>query len=95
MAIGANPVQRMQTSLPSDDCYTSRQATINSLPLLDPRPPYAPSKCRSMCMCLKREAELKPKRYLFWLEPHPKMPNMSLSRKEADDRAAYIAEQPR
>ena len=48
-----------------------------------------------MCMCLKREAELKPKRYLFWLEPHPKMPNMSLSRKEADDRAAYIAEQRR
>ena len=29
----------------------------------------------------------------FLLEPHPKMPNMSLSRKEADDLAAYIAEQ--
>ena len=31
----------------------------------------------------------------FLLEPHPKMPNMSLSRKEADDLAAYIAEQRR
>ena len=30
----------------------------------------------------------------FLLEPHPKM-NMSLSRKEADDLAAYIAEQRR
>jgi mono/diheme cytochrome c family protein len=29
----------------------------------------------------------------FLLEPHPKMPNMALSRKEADDLAAYIAEQ--
>ena len=32
---------------------------------------------------------------VFLLEPHPKMPNMSLSRKEADDLAAYIAEQRR
>jgi mono/diheme cytochrome c family protein len=31
----------------------------------------------------------------FLLEPHPKMPNMALSRKEADDLAAYIAEQRR
>jgi len=31
----------------------------------------------------------------FLLEPHPKMSNMSLSRKEADDLAAYIAEQRR
>ena len=31
----------------------------------------------------------------FLLEPHPKMPNMSLSRKEAEDLAAYIAEQRR
>ena len=31
----------------------------------------------------------------FLLEPHPTMPNMSLSRKEADDLAAYIAEQRR
>src|SRR5258706_5492763 len=31
----------------------------------------------------------------FLLEPHPKMPNMSLSRKEADDLAAYIGEQRR
>jgi hypothetical protein len=31
----------------------------------------------------------------FLLEPHPKMPNMSLSRKEADDLAAYIAQQRR
>ncbi len=30
---------------------------------------------------------------LFLLEPHPKMPNMNLSRKEADDLAAYIATQ--
>ena len=29
----------------------------------------------------------------FLLEPHPKMPDLSLSRKEADDLAAYIAEQ--
>jgi mono/diheme cytochrome c family protein len=29
----------------------------------------------------------------FLLEPHPKMPNMNLSRKEADDLAAYIATQ--
>jgi mono/diheme cytochrome c family protein len=27
----------------------------------------------------------------FLLEPHPKMPSMSLTRKEADDLAAYIA----
>jgi hypothetical protein len=27
----------------------------------------------------------------FLLEPHPKMPNMSLSRTEAADLAAYIA----
>jgi mono/diheme cytochrome c family protein len=27
----------------------------------------------------------------FLLEPHPKMPNMSLSRNEAQDIAAYIA----
>jgi mono/diheme cytochrome c family protein len=32
---------------------------------------------------------------IFLLEPHPKMPNMLLSRKEADDLAAYIAEQRR
>ena len=31
----------------------------------------------------------------FLLEPHPKMPDMSLSRKEADDLAAYIVEQRR
>ena len=31
----------------------------------------------------------------FLLEPHPKMPNMSLSRKEAEDLAAYIAAQRR
>ena len=31
----------------------------------------------------------------FLLEPHPKMPNMSLSRQEANDLAAYIAEQRR
>jgi hypothetical protein len=31
----------------------------------------------------------------FLLEPHPKMPDLSLSRKEADDLAAYIAEQRR
>jgi hypothetical protein len=29
------------------------------------------------------------------MEPHPKMPNMLLSRKEADELAAYIAEQRR
>jgi mono/diheme cytochrome c family protein len=28
---------------------------------------------------------------LFLLDPHPKMPDMGLSRKEADDLAAYIA----
>lgn len=31
----------------------------------------------------------------FLLEPHPRMPDMSLSRTEADDLAAYIAEQRR
>ena len=30
---------------------------------------------------------------LFLLEPHPKMPNMNLSRNEANDLAAYIAVQ--
>jgi mono/diheme cytochrome c family protein len=30
---------------------------------------------------------------LFLLEPHPKMPNMNLSRNEANDLAAYIATQ--
>jgi mono/diheme cytochrome c family protein len=30
---------------------------------------------------------------LFLLDPHPKMPNMSLSRTEAVDLAAYIATQ--
>ena len=30
---------------------------------------------------------------LFLLEPHPKMPNMNLSRSEAADLAAYIADQ--
>jgi mono/diheme cytochrome c family protein len=29
----------------------------------------------------------------FLLEPHPKMPNMALSRGEASDLSAYIAEQ--
>jgi hypothetical protein len=28
---------------------------------------------------------------LFLLDPHPKMPNMSLARDEASDLAAYIA----
>ena len=28
---------------------------------------------------------------LFLLEPHPRMPNMNLSRNEANDLAAYIA----
>jgi cytochrome c2 len=28
----------------------------------------------------------------FLLEPHPKMPNMSLSRKESEDIGAYIAQ---
>jgi len=28
---------------------------------------------------------------LFLLDPHPKMPDMSLSRREAEDLAAYIA----
>lgn len=32
---------------------------------------------------------------LFLLEPHPKMPNMSLSRDEARDIAAYISTQRR
>ena len=32
---------------------------------------------------------------LFLLEPHPRLPNMSLSRKEAQDNAAYIAIQRR
>jgi len=32
---------------------------------------------------------------LFLLEPHPKMPNMSLSRDEGHDIAAYIATQRR
>lgn len=32
---------------------------------------------------------------VFLLEPHPKMPDMSLSREEVDDLAAYIAEQRR
>jgi hypothetical protein len=27
---------------------------------------------------------------LFLLDPHPKMPNMSLTRREADDLAAYL-----
>ena len=31
----------------------------------------------------------------FLLEPHPKMPNMALSREEAKDLAAYIAAQRR
>ncbi len=31
----------------------------------------------------------------FLLEPHPKMPNLALSREEAKDLAAYIAEQRR
>ena len=31
----------------------------------------------------------------FLLEPHPKMPNMSLSREEAKNLSAYIAEQHR
>jgi mono/diheme cytochrome c family protein len=31
----------------------------------------------------------------FLLEPHPKMPNMALSRDEAKDLSAYIAEQRR
>jgi mono/diheme cytochrome c family protein len=31
----------------------------------------------------------------FLLEPHPKMPNMSLSRDEAKDLSAYIGEQRR
>jgi mono/diheme cytochrome c family protein len=30
---------------------------------------------------------------LFLLDPHPKMPNMGLSRNEAADLAAYIAKQ--
>jgi mono/diheme cytochrome c family protein len=29
----------------------------------------------------------------FLLEPHPKMPNMSLTRREAEDIAAYITRQ--
>ncbi|MDR3463033.1 MAG: c-type cytochrome [Beijerinckiaceae bacterium] len=29
----------------------------------------------------------------FLLDPHPKMPNMSLTRREAEDIAAYIARQ--
>jgi hypothetical protein len=31
----------------------------------------------------------------FLLDPHPKMPNMGLSRNEAQDLAAYIATQKR
>lgn len=31
----------------------------------------------------------------FLLEPHPKMPNMALSRDEASDLSAYITEQRR
>jgi mono/diheme cytochrome c family protein len=31
----------------------------------------------------------------FLLEPHPKMPNMALSRQEAEDLAAYIGRQRR
>jgi hypothetical protein len=28
---------------------------------------------------------------IFLLDPHPKMPNLSLGRREAEDIAAYIA----
>jgi hypothetical protein len=45
---------------------------------------------------IAQRADLSAEKLAFFLlEPHPKMPNMSLSRKEADDLAAYIAEQRR
>ena len=45
---------------------------------------------------IARRADFSAEKLAFFLlEPHPKMPNMSLSRKEADDLAAYIAEQRR
>jgi mono/diheme cytochrome c family protein len=37
--------------------------------------------------------EFNPARLAFFLlDPHPKMPNMDLTRREAEDLAAYIAE---
>jgi mono/diheme cytochrome c family protein len=45
---------------------------------------------------IAQRADLSAEKLAFFLlEPHPKMPNMSLSRKEADDLAAYITEQRR
>ena len=45
---------------------------------------------------IAQKADFSAERLAFFLlEPHPKMPNMSLSRKEAEDLAAYIAEQRR
>ncbi|MDR3463009.1 MAG: cytochrome c, partial [Beijerinckiaceae bacterium] len=41
----------------------------------------------------KRPGFDKAKLAFFLLDPHPKMPNMSLTRDEAEDIAAYIARQ--
>ncbi|MGD0633926.1 MAG: c-type cytochrome [Beijerinckiaceae bacterium] len=41
----------------------------------------------------KRPGFDKAKLAFFLLDPHPKMPNMSLTRSEAEDIAAYIARQ--
>jgi mono/diheme cytochrome c family protein len=41
---------------------------------------------------IARQPNFDPARLaLFLLDPHPKMPDMSLTRKEASDLAAYIA----
>jgi hypothetical protein len=45
---------------------------------------------------IAQRADLSAEKLAFLLlEPHPQMPNISLSRKEAEDIAAYIAEQRR
>jgi mono/diheme cytochrome c family protein len=57
-------------------------APVQSRPSTDQAPPFATIAARPDFDASKLA--------LFLLEPHPKMPSMSLSRSEAADLAAYI-----
>jgi mono/diheme cytochrome c family protein len=63
-------------------CQACHVVTTGARPSTDGAPPFATIAARSDFDAAKIA--------LFLLDPHPKMPNMSLSRIEAGDLAAYI-----